>query len=349
MLLLRLAAEPLGQSPQDSESERRVGKEDGLEVPGRESEAAGVGDRHDLGDPRLAVEDRQLAEELARTQDRKLLAVADDSYGSVDDEEEARPDLALPGDHPIGRKVDLDGAVRDGREVGRSHPGEQPAGAQQFGSSILGEGQGFAPARRADGARRDGLMLAPAGSAVNRSTEPDIGQNRPPGPAVGPGPRWDVGGGRMRARGSPLPRSHWMANPDEIVDQIASFGLFADLATPQLEGVAHTFEERLYAEGERILRQGISGSAFHIILEGEATVVIDGEERATLGRGDFFGEVSILLGEAPVADIVAKGALRCLVLAGPQVQAFLVDNPPVMYRMLQAQTRRLRIANRWRS
>ena len=140
-----------------------------------------------------------------------------------------------------------------------------------------------------------------------------------------------------------------MANADEIVDQIASFGLFADLATPQLERVAHTFEERWYSEGERILRQGISGSAFHIILEGEATVVIDGTERATLARGDFFGEVSILLGEPPVADVVALRPLRCLVLAGGQVRTFLLDNPSVMYRMLQAQARRLRNANRWRS
>jgi CRP-like cAMP-binding protein len=140
-----------------------------------------------------------------------------------------------------------------------------------------------------------------------------------------------------------------MANQDEIVDQIASFGLFADLATPQLQGVAHTFEERWYADGERVLRQGLTGSAFHIILEGEAAVIIDGTERATLARGDFFGEVSILLGEPPVADIVARRPLRCLVLAGPQVQAFLVAHPPVMYRMLQAQARRLRIANRWRS
>jgi CRP-like cAMP-binding protein len=140
-----------------------------------------------------------------------------------------------------------------------------------------------------------------------------------------------------------------MANPEEIVDQIASFGLFADLATPQLERVAHTFEERWYADGERVLRQGLSGSAFHIILEGEAAVIIDGTERATLARGDFFGEVSILLGEPPVADIVARRPLRCLVLAGPQVQAFLLAHPPVMYRMLQAQARRLRIANRWRS
>ena len=140
-----------------------------------------------------------------------------------------------------------------------------------------------------------------------------------------------------------------MANADEIVDQIASFGLFADLATPQLERVAHTFEERWYSEGERILRQGISGSAFHIILEGEATVVIDGTERATLARGDFFGEVSILLGEPPVADVVAVRELRCLVLAGAEVRLFLLDNPSIMYRMLQAQARRLRNANRWRS
>jgi CRP-like cAMP-binding protein len=140
-----------------------------------------------------------------------------------------------------------------------------------------------------------------------------------------------------------------MATRDEIVDQIATFGLFADLATPQLQRIVHLFEEEVYAEGARVLRQGLSGSAFHIILDGEASVVIDGEQRATLGRGDFFGEVSILLGEPPVADIVASRPLRCLVLAGPQVQSVLLDNPPVMYRMLQAQARRLRNANRWRS
>ena len=140
-----------------------------------------------------------------------------------------------------------------------------------------------------------------------------------------------------------------MADRDEIVDQIAGFGLFADLATPQLERVAHLFEEQWYAAGERVLRQGLSGSAFHIILEGSAAVRIDGQERATLARGDFFGEVSILLGESPVADVLAVSQLRCLVLAGGQVRDFLLDNPPVMYRMLQAQARRLRNANRWRS
>jgi potassium-dependent mechanosensitive channel len=140
-----------------------------------------------------------------------------------------------------------------------------------------------------------------------------------------------------------------MTTTDELVDSIAGMALFADLTTPQLESVAHRFEERLFPEGERILRQGLSGSGFYVIVEGAASVVVDGTPRATLVRGDFFGEVSILLGESPVADVVALRSLRCLVLPGSDVELFLVEHPRVMFRMLQAQARRLRNANRWRS
>ena len=140
-----------------------------------------------------------------------------------------------------------------------------------------------------------------------------------------------------------------MADRDELIDALAGFGLFADLASPQLESIVHTFDEVAYAEGERVLRQGLSGSGFHIIIDGEAAILVDGEERARLARGDFFGEVSIFLGEAPIADVMATRPLRCLVLAGPRVEPFLIAHPQVMYRMLQAQARRLRAANRWRS
>jgi CRP-like cAMP-binding protein len=140
-----------------------------------------------------------------------------------------------------------------------------------------------------------------------------------------------------------------MATRDEIVDQIAGFALFADLTTPQLDRIAHMFEEEVFPEGARVLRQGLSGSAFYIILDGEAEVVIDGHSRSTLSRGDYFGEISILLGEPPGADIVASRPLRTLALPGPAVKGVLLENPPLMYRMLQAQSRRLRNANRWRS
>lgn len=140
-----------------------------------------------------------------------------------------------------------------------------------------------------------------------------------------------------------------MADRDQIVDALAGFAIFADLTAPQLEGVAHEFEEAWFPGGERILRQGLTGSGFYVILEGECSIRVDGDERARLGRGEFFGEISILLGESPVADVLALSPVRCLVIGGPKVEDFLVAHPRVQYRMLQALARRLRNANRWRS
>lgn len=140
-----------------------------------------------------------------------------------------------------------------------------------------------------------------------------------------------------------------MATRDEIVESIAGMTLFADLSAPQLQGVAGRMDEAFFGQGERILRQGLTGSGFYVILEGEVGVVLDGNQINTLGRGEFFGEMSILLQAPPVADIVALRPMRCLVLAGPAVEPFLLDHPRVMYRMLQALGRRLTGANRARS
>ena len=134
--------------------------------------------------------------------------------------------------------------------------------------------------------------------------------------------------------------------PDEAVDLISSLSLFADLGGPQLEAISHIFEETTFAPGQRILRQGITGSNFYVVVDGEASVKIDGEERASIGRGDFFGEMSLLLGSAPTADVIARTPLRCLVLAGPELHGFLDKYPTVMYRMLVAMARRLSAANR---
>ena len=135
------------------------------------------------------------------------------------------------------------------------------------------------------------------------------------------------------------------AMPDDAVELISSLSLFADLGGPQLEAISHIFEETTFAPGQRILRQGITGSNFYVVVDGEASVKIDGEERASVGRGDFFGEMSLLLGGAPTADVTARTPLRCLVLAGPDLHGFLDKFPTVMYRMLVAMARRLSAAN----
>ena len=136
---------------------------------------------------------------------------------------------------------------------------------------------------------------------------------------------------------------------EELADTIAGFALFADLTTPQREHVVDVFGEQWFADGEKVLRQGLSGSGLYIVLDGSAAIRIDGIDRAVLRAGDYFGEISCLLGEPPTADIVAVGALRCLVLASSQVEDFLKSNPSFMFRLLQGEARKVRTTTKWLS
>ncbi len=90
-----------------------------------------------------------------------------------------------------------------------------------------------------------------------------------------------------------------------------------------------SFEEAFFPEGERILRQGLTGSGFYVILDGDGRCLHRRHrQRATLHRGDFFGEVSILLGEPPIADVVAiTPAALPRAARGPAVEPFLLGLP----------------------
>jgi CRP/FNR family transcriptional regulator, cyclic AMP receptor protein len=139
-----------------------------------------------------------------------------------------------------------------------------------------------------------------------------------------------------------------VAATDDTVDVLGRLSLFADLSLPDLEAVAHTLGEAAFPADTRVLRRDLSGAAFYVIRDGEAMVSIEGRELARLGRGDFFGEISVLTGQPPAADVLATTLLRCFTLPGAEVEQFLLGYPTVMLRMLQAEARRLRVANTWR-
>jgi CRP/FNR family transcriptional regulator, cyclic AMP receptor protein len=128
----------------------------------------------------------------------------------------------------------------------------------------------------------------------------------------------------------------------ELVRSLAGLALFADLRDPDLEAIADPERERLFGEGERVLRRGLSGGGLFVILDGEAAVEIPGGEPRRLLRGDFFGEVSTLLECKPTADVVARTPLHTLEIPGPQLEELLLQYPQVSYRMLQTMARRIR-------
>jgi CRP-like cAMP-binding protein len=132
-----------------------------------------------------------------------------------------------------------------------------------------------------------------------------------------------------------------------IADTLGQLALFADLSPSQLEAIAHSHEEDVFAAGERVLRKGLSGGNFYVILEGEAAVEIGGEQRVKLMRGEYFGEISALTGDVPTADVVAVTLLRCLVIPAAQLEKLLLDRPPLMLRMLRMEAHRLRNTLEW--
>jgi CRP-like cAMP-binding protein len=140
-----------------------------------------------------------------------------------------------------------------------------------------------------------------------------------------------------------------MPDGRDLADNLARLSLFADLTRPELEALAHTVEEEVFADGQRVLRAGLSGAGFFVILEGQAAIEVGGEQPWTLGPGDFFGEASVLTGEPPSADVVAKGLLRCVVVAGPDLERFLLERPHLLLRLLREEAHRLRNALEWRS
>jgi CRP-like cAMP-binding protein len=123
--------------------------------------------------------------------------------------------------------------------------------------------------------------------------------------------------------------------------------LFADLDGPQLEEVGHILDDERFASGSRVVHQGIPSGGFYVMLEGAASVIAGGAERAVLKPGDFFGEASILLGDAAIADVVAVGELRCAVANAGDLRPLLRRFPSIAIRMLEAGARRLQAANEW--
>lgn len=130
-------------------------------------------------------------------------------------------------------------------------------------------------------------------------------------------------------------------------ETLARVTLFADLAGPHLEELAHTLDEERFPNGSRAVHRGLPSGGLYVILEGSASVVVDGTERAVLRPGDFFGEASILTGDPAIADVVAQGDLRCAVADSAELRTLLRRFPSIAIRMLEAGARRLRAATEW--
>ena len=94
---------------------------------------------------------------------------------------------------------------------------------------------------------------------------------------------------------------------DRKTELLAAAPLLAGVDAAGLERIADRTVEVVFTDGHVIARQGEVGTGFFLIASGGARVVRDGQTIATLGPGDFFGELSVLDGLPRIAQVLADG------------------------------------------
>jgi len=128
---------------------------------------------------------------------------------------------------------------------------------------------------------------------------------------------------------------------DKKVESLKRTPLFADLSRKELIQLARLADDAEVPEGRVLCKEGDRGQEFFVLVEGKVDVATKGRRLATLGGGDFVGEISLLTPTRRTATVTAKTPLRLFVLTPKAFQQVLRDNPAVERKVLRALARRV--------
>jgi len=110
--------------------------------------------------------------------------------------------------------------------------------------------------------------------------------------------------------------------------RIAAFPVLADLPGAELDALATAMSEVEVEAGAKVITVDDYGTAIYFIEQGEADVLADGDEAMeTLGPGDTFGEIALLLTGQRSATVVARTPMKLLSLSGQDFQRIRAGVP----------------------
>jgi CRP/FNR family cyclic AMP-dependent transcriptional regulator len=128
----------------------------------------------------------------------------------------------------------------------------------------------------------------------------------------------------------------------KLVEQLQTVPLFSGCSTRELASLSRFLREVDFTAGRQIVKQGQTGTGLHVIVEGEAKVVVGDRTRRRLGPGDFFGEISLLDRGPRTATVVAATPVRTLALSAWNFRAALKEHPSLAVKMLEELASRVR-------
>ena len=136
-----------------------------------------------------------------------------------------------------------------------------------------------------------------------------------------------------------------MAKTDSV-KMLAGVPLFTELSKRDLQALARSAKEVRHREGAILAREGESGIGFFLILDGTAAVTVRGRDRAKMGPGDFFGEISLLDNGPRSATVTAATPIHVMGLTQWVFKRLVESNPTIALKMLKTMAARLRASSR---
>jgi CRP/FNR family cyclic AMP-dependent transcriptional regulator len=117
--------------------------------------------------------------------------------------------------------------------------------------------------------------------------------------------------------------------------------LYAGLSRREREKIAHWSDTVDLPAGKHLLDEGRLPHEFFVVLEGEVEVTHDGERLATMGPGDFFGEIALIQHGRRTASVVTTSPSRLAVMSPASFVAMRREMPEVTGRIDTAIRERL--------
>ena len=131
-----------------------------------------------------------------------------------------------------------------------------------------------------------------------------------------------------------------MADPK--VERLAKVPLFSKLGKGELQFLATQVDDVSLKPGQRLITEGQPTEAFYILTSGTVKVERQGKPTATLGPGEFFGEIGMLDNGPATATVVADGNGEALILSHSQFRDAIKGNDKLALQVIAAMAARLR-------
>ena len=128
---------------------------------------------------------------------------------------------------------------------------------------------------------------------------------------------------------------------DTKVEALKRAPLFEGLSRKELVQLARVSEDVEVPPGKVLCKEGEMGQEFFVIVDGKADVTRKGKRVATLGGGDFVGEIALIEQAPRTATVTAKAPLRFFVLTSQDFRRLVDESPSVERKVMRALARRV--------